>query len=114
MKLFLCCFLLVMVSFVTKAQTDTAFWFAAPDVQGNGSTPPQDQPIYVKLAAYSAGAIVHISIPAIGKDTMVTVNAYSCLPVDITKWKALLETTPNSAQNILTRTIRLRTVLLFP
>ena len=96
----ICCLLSFLVmTLISLAQTDTEFWFAAPDVQGNGSTPPQDQPIYVKLAAYSAGAIVHISIPAIGKDTMVTVNAYSCLPVDITKWKALLETTPNSAQN---------------
>ena len=88
-----------MIVLNSLAQSDTSFWFAAPDVQGNGATPPQDEPIYLKLGAYSTGATVNICIPEISKCTTVTVSPNLCLPVNLTSWKALLETTPNSAQN---------------
>ncbi len=99
LKQFFLIFIFLLIVCIIQAQSDTSFWFAAPDIQGNGSTPPQDEPIYLKLGAGTLGAKVDICIPAASKCTTVTVNPNSNLPVNLTAWKASLETTPNSAQN---------------
>jgi gliding motility-associated-like protein len=47
------------------AQADTAFWFAAPDLQGNiPSGPGADRPIFLRISASGSPADVVISQPA--------------------------------------------------
>ncbi len=60
----LCLFFATVLSFFfsceLRAQTDTEFWFAAPEVtSGHG-----DSPIYLRLAAYDTEAFVRITVPA--------------------------------------------------
>jgi gliding motility-associated-like protein len=58
------CFLLLLFSCIlnsnTLAQTDTLFWFAAPDLQQNHG----DRPIFLRVAAGNENATVTISQPA--------------------------------------------------
>ena len=75
-----------------QAQTDTEFWFAAPEV----SVTHGDNPIYLRMSAQSQEANVLISIPAnpafapIG----ITIPADSSWTLDLTPYKALLENIP--------------------
>ncbi len=48
-----------------NAQSDTAFWFAAPDLNGNISSGPNaDRPIFLRISASTADAEITISQPA--------------------------------------------------
>lgn len=77
------------------AQSDTEFWFAAPDLQ----TAHGDRPILLRISAGAQPATVSISIPAnpyAGVQT-VTVNANSSVSVDLTSQINLIENgTPNT------------------
>jgi gliding motility-associated-like protein len=58
------CFLLLLFNCILNnnsiAQTDTLFWFAAPDLQQNHG----DRPIFLRVAAGNENAVVSISQPA--------------------------------------------------
>ncbi len=77
---------------VVSSQSDTEFWFAAPEV----SITHGDNPIYLRMSAQSQDANVLISIPAnpafapIG----ITIPADSSWTLDLTAYKALLENIP--------------------
>ena len=81
-----------------KAQTDTEFWFAAPEV----SVTHGDNPIYLRMSAQNQAANVLISIPAnpafvpIG----IVIAANSSQTINLTPFKALLENiTANTVLN---------------
>lgn len=76
------------------AQTDTKFWFAAPEItSGHG-----DSPIYVRIATFSDPAIVTISIPANPGFTpiVLAVPANTAVSQDLTASKGLLEADHNA------------------
>jgi gliding motility-associated-like protein len=78
-----------------SAQSDTEFWFAAPDLQ----TAHGDRPILLRISAGAQPATVSISIPAnpsAGVQT-INVNANSSVSVDLTSQIDLIENgTPNA------------------
>ncbi len=86
MKKFILYFLLTSFVSVIKAQTDTAFWFAAPEVTYNGGALHSDRPIYLRLTTLSKPATVTISEPANAGFITKTVNiaAYSSASIDLT------------------------------
>ncbi len=68
----------------SKAQTDTLFWFAAPDLQQNHD----DRPILLRLSSMGNAANVTITIPANPSFTPIniTIPANSSQSVDLTTW----------------------------
>ena len=69
------------------AQSDTAFWFAAPDLQGNiASGPGADRPIYLRISASNSPADVVISQPASPSFTPIRISipANSSRSIDLT------------------------------
>lgn len=94
-------FIIFFCAFLTKnyAQTDTSFWFVAPDIsQGLG-----DRPIYLYFNTYSQAATVKVSQPANGLFTQITkiISANSIDSVDLTAFIASIEN--NTANSVLTR-----------
>ncbi len=85
----LCCF----------GQTDREFWFAAPNVDGNGGN--YNLPIVVRMTSLSSPATVTISIPANSSFSPIIVSlpANSTETVDLSTWVDLLQTAPNTVQN---------------
>ena len=81
---------------VSKAQTDTAFWFAAPEVTFNGGALHSDRPIYLRLTTFSKPAVVTVSEPANGSFVAKTINiaAYSSATIDLTTDIDQIETKP--------------------
>ena len=78
-----------------SAQSDTEFWFAAPDLQ----TAHGDRPILLRISAGAQSANVSISIPANPSAGVqnVFVNANSSVSVDLTPQIDLIENgTPNT------------------
>jgi|LauGreDrversion4_1035100.scaffolds.fasta_scaffold08854_3 gliding motility-associated-like protein len=71
------------------AQSDTNFWFAAPDLQQNHG----DRPIFLRIAANNIAATVRISIPASPSFSPieVNINANSSQSVDLTSNINLIE-----------------------
>ncbi len=58
-------FLLNTIQHDVHAQSDTSFWFAAPDLNGTiSSGPGADRPIFLRVSASSASANIIISQPA--------------------------------------------------
>ncbi|HET8572226.1 MAG TPA: IgGFc-binding protein, partial [Edaphocola sp.] len=100
-------FLLLFLSWChcskVMAQTDTVFWFAAPEVAYIGNPlPPCDRPIVMRLTAYNQAATVTISQPANGgmPNQVVNVPANTVKTVDLTNWIDHIETKPtNTAVN---------------
>jgi gliding motility-associated-like protein len=60
MKKFLYIFFLILQSQVGIAQTDTQFWFSAPEISGFHG----DLPIYFRFSSYEKAAVVYIKLPA--------------------------------------------------
>ncbi|MFN8300029.1 MAG: gliding motility-associated C-terminal domain-containing protein [Chitinophagales bacterium] len=87
-----CTGLLLML--LATAQTDTVFWFAAPEVSIDASN--FDRPIVLRITSYSQAATVSISQPAGGgmPTQNVTVPANSTQTVDITTWIDQIENKP--------------------
>ena len=86
MKLYLLSFLLLLVSFVAQAQTDTAFWFAAPQVTYNGGGLHSNRPIYLRITTFSSSASITVSEPANINFVTKTINiaAFSSATLDLT------------------------------
>jgi len=96
-------FLLQLCNFISKAQTDTTFWFAAPDVSaGLSSGYNLDRPIILRISSYQKDCNVTISQPANGGMVTQTVfvPANTTQSVDLTNWINSIECTPgNVVQN---------------
>jgi gliding motility-associated-like protein len=99
MKKFILLIVTIPVAFLCYAQTDTAFWFAAPEVSSGGN---YDRPIHVRLTSYLQPCTVTISQPAAGG---LPTQTFSMLPnttqsIDLTTWINNIECTPgNTIQN---------------
>ncbi len=81
-------------AFIAAAQTDTVFWFAAPEVSIDASN--FDRPIVLRITSYNQAATVTISQPAAGGMPVQTsvVPANSTQTVDITNWIDFIENKP--------------------
>jgi gliding motility-associated-like protein len=55
---------LTFLSFTTKAQKDTEFWFAAPEISNGYAGGDFDAPVRFLFSSYELGAIVTLSQPA--------------------------------------------------
>jgi gliding motility-associated-like protein len=81
-----------LASFPLLAQTDTEFWFVAPEVSESHA----DSPIVLRISSLSQPANVLISMPAnptfaaIG----ISIPANTSQTVDLTPFKSILENTP--------------------
>ncbi|MEZ4824827.1 MAG: gliding motility-associated C-terminal domain-containing protein [Bacteroidia bacterium] len=87
---------LVSVGSLT-AQTDTEFWFAAPEV----SSAHGDRPIQVKVSAFDQPATVTITRPANPSATtiQITVNANETRTVDLSSYIQSIENIPANTVN---------------
>ena len=75
-------------------QTDTEFWFAAPEVS---ETPPYnlDRPVYLRATAYARAAVVTITQPAgVMPPQTATVPPNSTVSVNLTPWLNSIECRP--------------------
>jgi len=88
-------FLVLSAAEGADAQTDTAFWFAAPEISQYG-TANLDRPITVRLTAGTQAATVTISQPAGGglPTQTVVIAAGATQSVDLTNWITSIENTP--------------------
>jgi len=92
---------LVLVPFLLPGQTNTDFWFAAPEV----TSAHGDQPIYLRLTSFSQSAIVVISEPANTVANFPPMTVYippnGSVAVDLTALKDQVECKPpNTALNL--------------
>ncbi|GAB2821465.1 PKD domain-containing protein [Ferruginibacter profundus] len=79
------------------AQSDTTFWFAAPEVASNGGTlTGLDRPVELHITTGNSASTVTISLPANTSFSPITqtVAANSTALIDLTTWIDLLETKP--------------------
>ncbi len=97
-RLALSALLSVLFVIQARAQVDTVFWFAAPEITMNiyGSSQRADRPVIIRIATYASAATVTISQPAGGGMPTQTVNipANSTQSVDLTAWIDQIETKP--------------------
>jgi hypothetical protein len=86
-----------LLSLAAVAQTDTEFWFAAPEVSVNSAN--FDRPIVFRLTAYNQASTIIISQPANLGFTPITVNlaANATNSVDLTPWIDQIENKPADA-----------------
>lgn len=75
---------LLLFACSAKAQQDTLFWFAAPDVT-RGHT---DRPIFLRLSTDSIAASVRVRMPAdpLGIDTTVNLSTFDVSNIDLTPY----------------------------
>lgn len=81
-----------LITNVVQAQTDTEFWFAAPEaIEGHG-----DRPIYIRIATLGQGGSVTVSQPANPSfpAQTVTIAANSSYTMDLTGWIDQIENKP--------------------
>lgn len=85
---FLCC----VFALKTNAQTDTAFWFVAPEVWAGHS----DSPIYLRFASFDSPATVSITQPANAgfPEQTVSLNANDAQSINLTNWLNIIENKP--------------------
>ncbi len=76
------------------AQTDTLFWFAAPEVTQNPNN--YDRPIILRITSYVQAATVTVTQPAGGGMPVqtLTVPANSTQSIDLTNWIDVIENKP--------------------
>ena len=87
----------ICMATAAQGQTDTLFWFAAPEVTNSyAQFPMLDRPIILRLTTYSQPATVTINQPAGGGMPAQTVNipANSTQNVDLTQWIDFIENKP--------------------
>ena len=86
--LFLCC----LSALKTNAQTDTAFWFVAPEVWAGHS----DSPIYLRFASFDSPATISITQPAnVGfPEQTINLNANDAQSINLTNWLDIIENKP--------------------
>ncbi len=84
--------LCVMSSLSVFSQTDTEFWFAAPDISAAHS----DRPIFLRMTSMNQVAVVTISEPANPAFTPLTyiIPPFSTQSVDLTPYINSIECTP--------------------
>ncbi len=77
-----------------RGQTDTLFWFAAPEVSENLAS--NDRPIFLRLSAFSESSDVIISQPANPGFTPITawVPAFNTVNIDLTSFIDDIENKP--------------------
>jgi IgGFc binding protein len=87
--------LFLFCKIISFAQTDTAFWFAAPDIEvfNHPLYGEYDRPIYLRLTSFASTANVTVSIPANPGFTPININipSNSTSTVDLTPWIDLIE-----------------------
>lgn len=84
--------LLFSIQFQLQAQTDTSFWFAAPEVSANTLL---DRPIKLQLATYGQPAIITVNQPAGNMPPQVfNLPANSFQSLDLTPWIDSIECKP--------------------
>ena len=100
--------LLIGKTVTVYGQTDTAFWFAAPEVdeipyQGFN----QDRPIVLNISTYGKAAIVTVSQPANGgmPIRVKSIPANASDSIDLTAWIDLIECKP--ANTILNKGLKI-------
>ena len=78
------------------AQTDTSFWFVAPEVTFNNNNAHGDRPIFLRFTALSEDAVITITQPANAAFTPITVSvtANTSLSYDLTSRIDLVENKP--------------------
>lgn len=84
-----------------SAQSDTEFWFAAPEISSNGGS-NFDKPIVLRITTLALASTVTVDQPANPSFVPITINiaANSVGTVDLTPWIATIENTPaNTALN---------------
>ena len=89
-------YLLIFLFPATKAlsQTDTAFWFGAPDLNGViASGPNADRPIYLRISTSASPAIITISQPANPGFTPInaTIGSFGSRSFDLTAFILSIE-----------------------
>lgn len=86
--------LLCFLPLTVVSQTDTEFWFAAPEVGVENLD--FDKPIYLRISAFSQSAVVTISQPANASFITQTaaVPANSSVTVDLTSQITIIENQP--------------------
>lgn len=92
-------FMVLSISCIVKAQTDTVFWFAAPAI-----TPSHgNAPISIRFSAYASAADITVSMPANPSFLPITfsLNANTSVTKDLTTFLNVLESKP---ENIVLRT----------
>lgn len=89
-------FFLLLSSTRTFAQTDTSFWFAAPEVSSQDGF---DRPIVIRLTSYARPCTVTISQPANGgmPTQVLHLPANSTQSTDLTAWIDYIECKPGDA-----------------
>ncbi len=91
--------ILLAVTFISDAQTDTTFWFAAPFISTDYS---YNKPIVLKISSYQQPCSVTVSQPANGglPTQTFSIPANSIQSVDLTAWLTNIECSPgNIIQN---------------
>ncbi|MCC6761926.1 MAG: gliding motility-associated C-terminal domain-containing protein [Chitinophagaceae bacterium] len=90
-------FLLVAFTFckTLHAQTDTLFWFAAPEVSKDESN-EFDRPINFRITTYDLASLVTITQPANPNflPQIITIPARSTQAIDLTSWIDVIENKP--------------------
>ena len=83
------CIILVFFCMKANAQTDTTFWFAAPDLQQAHG----DRPILLRISTQNTASVVTISQPANASFTPINLNvaANSSNSLDLTAYITQLE-----------------------
>ena len=79
-----------------SAQTDTSFWFVAPEVTFNNNSAHGDRPIYLRFTALNEDAIITITQPANAAFTPITISvaANTAQSYDLTSRIELIENKP--------------------
>ena len=85
---------LLLSTTLIRAQTDTLFWFAAPEVTIGSAI--FDRPIKLRITSYSQASVVTISQPASGTfpAQIVNIPSNSLVSVDLTTWINSIENKP--------------------
>ncbi|HPS63349.1 MAG TPA: hypothetical protein PLK82_09835, partial [Bacteroidales bacterium] len=76
-------------------QTDTEFWFVAPEIY-NGGTANWDIPIYLRISTYSQASNVTVSQPANSSFTPISINipANGFSTIDLSPFLGMVENKP--------------------
>lgn len=95
MKQFICLLLFVLTAYISFAQADTEFWFAAPDLQQAHG----DRPILLRMSATKSPATVTISLPANPSfiAQIVQVPANSSVSIDLTPYIGQIENSASTS-----------------
>jgi len=84
--------LLILLFIGSHAQTDTSFWFVAPEVTSGHA----DRPIFLRFTALNQDAVVTITQPANNNfnPTVLTIPANTSQSIDLTSSIDIIETKP--------------------